>query len=216
MSEYSSVPGIQAEYLRLSRLSDLKEKYYLLMLDKKSAFSITKAGFVSDYTVLRRADIPSKPIFPNSPLIKLMGLVSGLLACLLLIIIRYLLHHKILSVAEITRYCDAGILGVIPKHKHAMDVSQLVVNKNPKSVISECFRSMRTNLEYISPEKSPQMMAVTSTVAGEGKTFIAVNMAGIMAVGGKKVILLDFDLRKPQIHKAFQVKNKNGINTLPL
>jgi capsular exopolysaccharide synthesis family protein len=214
MGDYSNVPGIQAEYLRLSRLSDLKEKYYLLMLDKKSAFSITKAGFVSDYTVLRRADIPLKPISPNSPLIKLMGLVSGLLACLSVIIIRYLLHHRILSVEEINRYCDAAILGVIPKHQHTMDVSQLVVNKNPKSVISECFRSMRTNLEYISPGKAPQMMAVTSTVAGEGKTFIAVNMAGIMAVGGKKVILLDFDLRKPQIHKAFNVDNHTGVSTL--
>jgi hypothetical protein len=186
LGEYSSVPGIQAEYLRLSRLSDLKEKYYLLLLDKKSAFSITKAGFVSDYTVLRRADVPTKPFFPNSPLIKLSGLIIGLLACFILIVIRYLLHHKILSVSDITRYSDVTILGVIPKYKHEMDVSELVVNKSPKSVISECFRSMRTNIEYVSTSTSQNVVAVTSSVAGEGKTFIAMNMAGILAVGGKK------------------------------
>lgn len=215
LGDYSNVPGIQAEYIRLSRLSDLKEKYYLLLLDKKSAFSITKAGFVSDYTILKKADVPTKPISPNSPLIKLIGLLSGLIACFILIVVRYLLHHKILSVSEITRYSDAGLLGVIPKYLQHMSSSELVVNKNPKSVLSECFRSIRTNMEYVSTKKTEiQLIAVTSTVAGEGKTFIAVNLAGIIAVGGKKVILVDFDLRKPQLHKSFQVNNDKGMSNL--
>lgn len=215
LGDYSNVPGIQAEYVRLSRLSDLKEKYYLLLLDKKSAFSITRAGFVSDYTILRKADVPVKPISPNSPLIKLVGLMSGLIACFILIIVRYLLHHKILSVSEITRYSDAGLLGVIPKYLQPMDGSKLVVNQNPKSVLSECFRSLRTNMEYVSALQSNlQMITVTSTVAGEGKTFIAVNVAGILAVGGKKVILVDFDLRKPQLHKTFHTGNEKGVSNL--
>jgi len=214
LAQFASVPGIQSEYLKLSRLSDLKEKYYLLLLDKKSAFSITKAGFVSDYTILRKAEPTTIPVSPNSPLIKLLGIVIGVILCIMVIVIRYLLHHKILSVSEIARYCDAGILGVIPKYHHPMDVSQLVVNKSPKSVISECFRSMRTNLEYISPNKAPRLITTTSTVAGEGKTFISVNMAGILAVAGKKVVLIDFDLRKPQLHKAFSVENQRGISTL--
>ncbi|MCS6916423.1 MAG: polysaccharide biosynthesis tyrosine autokinase [Chitinophagales bacterium] len=214
LSRFSEVPGITAEYMRLRRLSDLKEKYFLLLLDKKSAFDISKAGYVSDYTILRRADVSSKPVFPNVGLIRLLGVVIGLIGCLMLIIIRYLLHHKILSVHEIVRYTDASILGVVPKYNQTMDVSQLVVNKRPKSVISECFRSMRTNLEYMAPNQTTRLLAVTSTVAGEGKTFIAVNMAGILALGGKKVVLLDFDLRKPQLHKSFNLDNQRGVSTL--
>lgn len=215
-NEFNKFPELEAEFARLRKISDLKEKYYLLLLDKKSGFSISLAGFVSDFLILKKAEPPLSPVFPNVPLIKMIGIFSGIVISLLFIIIRYLLSSKILSPTEVERNSRAGLIGVIPIYRKPMDVSQLVVNMNPKSIISESFRSIRTNLEYIplDHQSDKRLIAVTSTIAGEGKTFIAVNTAGIYSVAGKKTIILDFDLRKPRIHKAFATENNKGISTI--
>ncbi len=214
--EFNKFPELEAEFARLQKVSDLKEKYYLMLLDKKSGFSISLAGFVSDFIILKKADPPLTPMFPNVPLIKMIGIISGLLFSVIFILIRYLLSSKILSPAEVERSSRAGLIGVIPIYRKPMDISQLVVNMNPKSIISEAFRSIRTNLDYIPLEhqSDKRIVTVTSTIAGEGKTFIAVNIAGIYSVAGKKTIILDFDLRKPRIHKAFSTENNKGISTI--
>ena len=115
-------------------------------------------------------------------------LALGLLISMLLIILKYLLHNQITSIAEIQNYTNSNvsILGAVPKYKKDIPISQLIVNRNPKSIIAEAFRSIRTNLQFISKENKPKIMAVTSTVSGEGKTFIAINLGGIIAYGGKK------------------------------
>ena len=105
-------------------------------------------------------------------------------------------------------------MGIVPKYKKDIPVSQLIVNINPKSLIAESFRSIRTNLQFITAKEGPKVMAVTSTVSGEGKTFIAINLGGIVAFSGKKVIILDLDMRKPKIHLGFSVENNQGMSTL--
>ena len=212
--DLSNLPAIEEEFLKISNLSDLKEKYYLLLLDKKSEYEIEKAGFISDYSILRPAEVPHVPLSPNKALIRIMGLLSGLIIGIAFVTIRYLLNHNVLSVSEVERYCVAGVMGVIPKYNKPMDVSQLVVNKSPKSLISESFRSIRTNIDFLSATPGPKVIAVTSTVSSEGKTFISVNIAGILAVGGKRVVILDFDLRKPKLHKAFAAENSKGLTTV--
>lgn len=215
-NEFNKFPELEAEYARLKKVSDLKEKYYLMLLDKKSGFSISLAGFVSNFIILKKAEPPLSPVFPNVPLIKMIGIFSGVFLSLIFILIRYLLSSKILSPSEVEKNSRAGLIGVIPIYRKPMDVSQLVVNMNPKSIISEAFRSIRTNLDYIPLEHQTdkRLITVTSTIAGEGKTFVAVNVAGIYSVAGKKTIILDFDLRKPRIHKAFATENNKGISTI--
>src|SRR5690606_23797595 len=82
------------------------------------------------------------------------------------------------------------------------------------SIITESFRTLRSNLQFISNEPGSKLMAVTSTISGEGKTFIAINLGGSIAYSGKKVIVLDLDMRKPKIHKSFNVDNSKGMSTL--
>ncbi|HAP01403.1 MAG TPA: hypothetical protein DCQ93_05695, partial [Bacteroidetes bacterium] len=212
--DFNEFPELEAEYERLNKLSDLKEKYYLMLLDRQASYSITLAGFVSDFVILKKADPPKTPVFPNVPLMKILGIITGIVISFVFILIRYLLSNKILSISEIDKFCNAGLIGVIPVYKKPMDVSQLVVNMNPKSVISEAFRSIRTNLDYVFSSSGSKIVTVTSTIAGEGKTFVAVNTAGIFSVGGKKTIILDFDLRKPRIHKAFSTENNKGLSTI--
>ena len=89
-----------------------------------------------------------------------------------------------------------------------------MVDKSPKSLVAEAFRSVRTNLQFISNEPGSKIIALTSTISGEGKTFVAINLAGIIAFSGKRVVIIDLDMRKPKIHIGFSVENSIGMSTL--
>jgi capsular exopolysaccharide synthesis family protein len=93
-----------------------------------------------------------------------------------------------------------------------MEYSQLVVSEAPKSMLAEAMRNLRTNLSYINPDY--RTIAISSSISGEGKTFVALNLGAIIAMSGKKTILLDLDLRKPKIHLGFDVSNDDGMSSL--
>ncbi len=208
------IPQKQGEYARLQRLFSVNEKFYSMLLEKKAEFSITRAGYVPQHIVLVEARNNTLPVSPNRPLIISACIVIGFLASFILIITRYLLYNEINALEEIGQYTDAALLGIVPKYKREIPISQLLVDKNPKSVISEAFRSIRTNLQFISNKEGAKIIAVTSTISGEGKTFNAINLAGVIAFSGMKVVILDLDMRKPKIHLGFNVENNRGISTL--
>ncbi|MEP7263371.1 MAG: polysaccharide biosynthesis tyrosine autokinase [Bacteroidota bacterium] len=212
--KFGRIPAQQAEFGRLQRFFNINEKFYSLLLEKKAEFSITKAGYVPLHIVLQDALFNVPPVSPNKSLIISACLMIGFLVSFGLIIVRYLLYNEINALEEVGLYTDAALLGIIPKYKREIPVSQLLVDKNPKSVISEAFRSIRTNLQFISNEDGAKVMAVTSTISGEGKTFNAINLAGVIAFSGKKVVILDLDMRKPKIHIGFNVENNHGMSTL--
>ncbi len=212
--KFGKIPAQQAQYGRLERFFNINEKFYSLLLEKKAEFSITKAGYVPQHIILQEAKYNTPPVSPNRPLIISICLMVGFLASFVLIVTRYLLYNEINALEEIGLYTDAALLGIIPKYKREIPVSQLLVDKNPKSVISESFRSIRTNMQFISSEEGAKLMAVTSTISGEGKTFIAINLAGVIAFSGKKVVILDLDMRKPKIHIGFNVENEHGMSTI--
>ena len=213
-SRFVKIPNQQAEFSRLERLFNVNEKFYSLLLDKKAEFSITRAGYVPKHVILVESNPNTPPVSPNRALIISACLMIGFLISFIIIFTRYLLHNEINSLEEIGQYTEASLLGIVPKYKREIPVSQLLVDKNPKSVISEAFRSIRTNLQFISNEDEPKILAVTSTISGEGKTFNAINLAGVVAFSGKKVIILDLDMRKPKIHIGFNVENEKGMSTL--
>ena len=213
-NKFIKIPNQQAEFSRLQRLFSVNEKFYSLLLDKKAEFSITRAGYIPKHVILVESTPDSPPISPNRALIISACLMIGFLVSLIIIVSRYLLYNEINSLEEIGQYTEASLLGIVPKYKREIPVSQLLVDKNPKSVISEAFRSIRTNLQFISIENEPKLLAVTSTISGEGKTFNAINLAGVVAFSGKKVIILDLDMRKPKIHLGFNVENERGMSTL--
>lgn len=213
-SNFDKLPAKEAEYVRLERLFSINEKFYSLLLEKKAEFSITIAGLVTTNVILDAAVAASTPISPNRKLVLGSYLLIGILISFAIIIIRYLLHNEITNIDDIKKYTNASVLGFIPKYKEEIPVSQLLIDKNPKSLISEAFRSIRTNLQFISNESGAKIIAISSTISGEGKTFVAINLAGVIAFSGKKVILLDLDMRKPKIHLGFNVENLKGMSTI--
>ncbi len=210
------LPTEELEYNRLQRLFSINEKFYNLLLEKKTEYSISEAGNVSQHIILEKASVPSQPISPNKKLVLITSMLAGVLCSLVLIFFRYIIHDQITSLNEITKLTNASIsiLGIVPKYKKEIPVSQLLVDKNPKSLIAEAFRSIRTNLQFISNVPGAKLMAVTSTISGEGKTFVAINLAGIIAYSGKRVIVLDLDMRKPKIHIGFNAENVKGMSTI--
>ena len=208
--------NLNVEYIRLQHIYDINEEFYTTLVKKRYEYLISQAGFTPQEQILEKARVPFAPISPSKRTTFITCILLALVLSLVLITTRYILHDKINSLNEITKQTQASIsvLGIIPKYKQNVPVSQLLVDRNPKSLIAEAFRSLRTNLQFISNEVGPKVMAVSSTISGEGKTFVAINLAGIIAYSGKKVIILDLDMRKPKIHLGFNVQNDRGMSTL--
>ena len=198
----------------LKRTRDVNEKFFNQLIEKKAEYAIAKEGFTPEYQILDFASVPEKPIAPNKQTIILTAIGSWFLLSLLLVGVRYLLNDEILLLNDISKFTDAPILGMIHKYKEDIPVSQLVVDRKPKGLIAEAFRTARTNLQFIYNEPGPKVIALTSTISGEGKTFVSINLAGILAFSGNRVIIIDCDMRKPKIHVGFEVDNEFGMSTI--
>jgi len=213
-AQFAGLPDKETELNRLKRFNSLYEKYYLDLIQKQIEFQISKAGTVPEFTILSDAYASETPISPNRKKIWLMFLLIGILPVTMFIVIKYLLMNAIYSQQQIENILRAPILGSIPTYNKKMTASTLVVDKNPKSSISESLRSIRTNSDFMLPKKAKQIIGVTSTISGEGKTFFAINYAAILALTGKKVIILDLDMRKPKIHVGFNIDNNIGMSSI--
>ena len=202
------------ELSRLQRIYSINESFYNKLIEKKAEYQISKAGYVSQIVVLDKSIVPKDPISPRKRMIYLGCILIAVMISIGLILVRYLFYNEITSINDIIKYTDTPVLGIIPKYNKDIPVSQLIVDQKPKSLIAEALRSVRTNLQFISNEPGPKVIALTSTISGEGKTFVSLNFAGVIAFSEKKVIVMDFDLRKPKIHLGFNVENKKGVSTI--
>lgn len=214
-SAFSMLPSKETEFTKLKRFYNLYEKFYLMLIDKKAEYGISKAGTVPEFQILAKPSISGIPIYPNTFQVYFTGMAASLIVGFLLIVTQYFLHNTINNMGELERLCVVPMLGVIPKFKQIdSEFSRLIVDQFPKSPVSEALRSIRTNIEFMIKGKQNKVISITSTVSGEGKTFVAINLGGICAMSGLKVVILDLDLRKPKIGKAFNSENVNGISTL--
>ncbi len=215
-NKYLNVPAKELQYARLQRVLSIDEKFFTLIMEKRTEYSISEAGFVPQHTILDKAAVPSLPFSPNRKMVMITGILLGIVISLIILILKYVLKNTISTMDEITKNSNVsvGVLGTVPVYNREIPISQLVINRDPKSVISEAFRTIRTNLQFISKSDESKLMAITSTISGEGKTFCAINLSGIIAMSGKKVIILDLDMRKPKIHLGFGVKNDKGMSTI--
>lgn len=216
-SKFLTPSSVQSlEDLRLRRQATVDERYYDMLLEKKAEYSISKAGYVPESTILETAMPSEIPVSPQKTITLIVALLAAAVIGIIILIFIYLFYNNITSVYEIERLTESPItiLGIIPKYTKEIPSSQIIVNHNPKSILAEAFRSIRTNLQFIANETESKIIAITSTISGEGKTFVCVNLAGIIAYSGKKVIILDLDMRRPRIHSAFGIDNSKGMSTL--
>jgi capsular exopolysaccharide synthesis family protein len=143
----------------------------------------------------------------------MVGLILGLILGIAYAFLREFVDDTIRDEEDINRGTSVGIVGAIPSIKREKK-GILKVFESPKSRVTEAFRSIRTNLQFIAPGATSQVIVVTSTVAGEGKTTIAANLGGVISMTGKRVIVLNLDMRKPALHERFDLPNLKGMSTV--
>ena len=204
------------EFNKTRRFYTLQEEFYFSLIKSKAELEIAKAGTVDDFDILSPASLPGGPVHPQKLIIYGIGVVSGLIIGFLFVGVRYLLHNKISNQRELERLVSVPVVGSVPLYrKEKMPTTRMVVHKMPKSVLSESFRSIRTNIDFLQNGADKKVIAVTSTISGEGKTFVVVNMGAILATTGKKILVVDLDMRKPKIHLAFgKEKEEKGMSTI--
>jgi len=215
-SENFAIPEKELELLKLEQVKEINNKYYTQLLEKETEYELSKAGITTYNEVLQNAPLSDSPISPNKPLVYVIFISVGLFISIIIVLINYLLHDKITALHEIDKYSKIEIstLGMVPFVKDSMGVSQLIVDKSPKSMLTESFRAIRTNLQFINNDIKSKIIAVSSTISGEGKTFVAINLGGIIAFTGKKVVVIDLDMRKPKIHLALETSNQEGMSEI--
>jgi len=204
-SMVNEVPGEEKTFVEIKRQQNVKEGLYLYLLQKREESAIATSSTVSNYQQLEKAAGSNIPLEPNTHRIYIFCIVFGLLIPIAFINIKDIFDDKIRSREHITSKTDMPIIAEIG-HINNM-VSNLVVADKSRNVIAEQFRVLRTNLSFLLQEK--KTILITSTVSGEGKSFIALNLAAVLAISGKKVALLEFDLRKPRIIRNVGLEKKN-------
>lgn len=208
--EMRKLPGTEIQMIDIQRTFDLNNTIYTFLLQKQAEAGITRASNVSDNRIIDWAEsFNSINIKPKVKRNILIALFFGFLMPTLFISLIYNFNNKIIDKGDIVRRTNAPIIGYI---SHNSSKNEIPVNDKPGSVLSESFRSVRTSLRYFIKEEEHPVIAVTSTITSEGKTFISMNLGAINAMLGKKVLLVGLDLRKPRIHKILDIDNNDGIS----
>ncbi len=208
----NTLPADERMFGQLQRKFVVNEKIYSYLLEKRSETAIIKASTVSKNRIIDKALTPGSPIKPKKKLIVLAGLILGLILGIALAFLREFLDDRIKEEEDVTKVTNVPILGLIPNIK--ADHDKVNVFLSPKSAVAESFRNLRTNLQFMERKKNTHVIAVTSTVGGEGKTTICINLGGIMSMAEKKTVILNLDMRKPTLHEKFGLQNTKGMSTL--
>lgn len=202
-TQLNQLPSKSTAYNKVKRFYSLYEEIYLTLMQSKNEFEIAIAGSTTKIKILSPATMPNRPIKPNQTIIYGASVALSIILSVIFIIIRYLAHNKVNNVNDIERRTQVTILGSVPKFKSNVKHAEVIVSDYPKSVLSESMRSIRTNMEFMIPDVKAKVYSFTSTIGSEGKTFISTNIGALHAMAGKKVIVLDLDLRRPKVHLAF-------------
>jgi tyrosine-protein kinase Etk/Wzc len=209
-AEIQKLPGTERQLINIQRKFDLNNTIYNYLLEKRAEAGIAKASNVSDNRIIDRAEsFNSTQISPQIRRNYVMAIIFGLLIPAILILLIDYLNNKIIDKKDIERGTSAPVMGFV---SHNNLQTEIPVKKQPGSTLAESFRSLRTNLKYFTKDTQTPVIAVSSTISSEGKTFISANLAAIIASNGKKVLLVGLDLRKPRIHKIFGINNDTGIS----
>ena len=207
--EIKKLPETERRMWGIERKFQLNNEVYTFLLRKLTESQIQKASNTPDHKVLEEAR-SGGIIYPNKPANRKKAVMIGLVIPVLFLVVRQLLNNKITGKEDVEKLSDKPFLGHI-LHNDKPDTN--VITAHPKSVISETFRRVRTRLDFINQNIKSPVIAVTSSMPGEGKTFCALNTASVFALAGKKTLLVGFDMRKPGLNNILGFKKDDlGIS----
>ncbi len=203
------LPGAQRELQTMLRGSNIKETLYSYLLQKRAETAILLASTTADNRVIDTPRTFPHPLKPVRSLSYTIAFILGLIIPALIIYIRDSLNDRVNDRFDLERITSIPVLGMIGL---SVSKSNLVVTEKPNSHISEAFRSIRTNMQYFNANSKQNTIMVTSSISSEGKSFCSINLAVMLAMSGKKTILVSCDLRKPKITLGFDFTSEVGLS----
>ncbi len=207
--DMNHLPVLEKEYLELERAFKLNDAIYTFLLQKNSETQIAKASNVPDNEILDKAAI-SGIVSPDKRGNYGKALLLALILPAVVIGLREVLNTKIRDKEEMESLASDYLnVGTIVRNRM---MAENVFSHLPNSLLAESFRSLRTKIRFMSSGSDHQVILVTSTNTGEGKTFCALNLASVFAISGKKVALLGFDMRKPRLSEIYHKQQQVGIS----
>lgn len=206
--EIKNLPEKELEMVAIERNYRIDDNYYTFFLQKRAETEIQKASNTPDNDILDKARVLSVTNGSQKKKTTTTYVLIGLLIPLLLVVLSELLNNKVRTPKEAERLSDFPLIGSV---RHARSQNPTLVQANPRSSYAEMLRTIRTRIEFIVQRKTGIMLSITSTQSGDGKTFMSTNMAALYAMTGKRTLLVDMDIRKPNIHEKLGLENGLGV-----
>jgi len=209
-SKIGKIPVQERQFRVIARQQKVKEELYLYLLQKREETAISLAATAPNARVIDAAKASNIPVSPKKNIIYLGALLMGLLIPFGIIYVKDLLDTKVKNRFDITDKFNIPFLGDIPR---ALTTNE-IVDTTSRTSTAEALRIVRANLEYMLtqvPDDRAKSVFVTSTIPGEGKTFLSVNLASIFAHSGKKVLLIGMDIRKPKLNEYVGISDPKGL-----
>jgi tyrosine-protein kinase Etk/Wzc len=211
-SKISAIPFLERDFIDIARQQEIIAGLYSYLLKKKEETAISLAVAVANAKIIDVAYSSGSAISPNRKKIYLMALLFGLLFPFVVIYFRNLLDTKVHSRKDIEGLTNIPFLGDIP---HSEENEKIAITSGARTSIAEAFRLIRTNLDFMLPnvgdKNEGKVVFIASTTSGEGKSFVAINLAVALSLSGKKVLLLGMDLRAPKVTEYLEVSDRKGV-----
>ncbi|MBI3883975.1 MAG: hypothetical protein HY305_07165, partial [Sphingobacteriales bacterium] len=202
------LPEKERALLEISRQQVIKNNIYVFLLQKREEAALSSATAVADLKIIENPSYYG-PISPIAKNYYVTGLLVGIISAILLVLLKEGFNTKILFRDDIEGKMEIPFVGDVIQ---SPSKDNILINDGKRTVIAEQFRSIRTNLNFIGLSEQNKCMLVTSSISGEGKSFIAVNLAISLTLTGKRVVLLESDLRKPKLSKILSINREPGIS----
>lgn len=210
-SMLSTIPKKERELLDINRQQTVKNSIYTFLLEKREETALSYASAAADSRLINPAEALGFPVKPVKSSMYIFALLCGVLIGVSFVLVKEKLTREIMFRSEIEKQTEATILSEIIFNEGKEVV---VVKDGVRSPISEQFRSLRTSLGFIGSNGHSKTILMTSSVSGDGKSFIAINLCTSLAIANKKVLLLDLDMRKPKLSIMLGLNNEYGMSTI--
>ncbi len=209
-SMLKTVPEKERELLGISRQQAIKNNIYTFLLQKREETALSFASAVADSRIIDPAESGDIPVSPKRKLIYLAAILAALALGVAIIYIKDIFTRTIQDREDIEKYTGIPVLGEV---LYDRSKTPIVIKEGKRSFIAEQFRQLRTSLAYMGVDEMHRKIMITSSISGEGKSFIAINLGMSLSLMDKKVVLIELDLRKPKLSEQFNISRHVGLST---
>ena len=209
-SVLQSIPKKERDLVEISRQQNIQGSIYSFLLQKREEAALSYSSSVADHRVIDMAQASLSPISPNKKLIYLIAVVMAMGIGVALVSGRELFSRKVLYRQEIE---SLTTIPVISEIGYERSKDPIVIGEGKTSLIAEQFRKLRTSLSFININNKHRKLLITSTISGEGKSFVAVNLGLSLAMSGKKIVLVEFDMKNPDLSEKLGMMTDKGLSS---